>query len=481
MIKFDNVKFGYKKKVSVLDELNLQIKSGECVLLLGESGCGKSTMLKMINGLIPHFYKGHMSGSVKIDEQDIAETKMYEISKKVGSVFQNPKSQFFNSDTTSEVAFALENSGVGREEMKARVAEVVDDLDISKLMHRSIFQLSGGEKQSIAIASVCALRPNVYTLDEPSANLDYKGIDSLCKLLTRLKNEEKTIVIAEHRIFYLMDIVDKVIFIDKGKVLWVKSRDEFLKTSDEELKELGLRSIDRPSLEVADYKQKNGVLQISDLEVGYPKLKIKLLEKVNLSADSGDIIGIVGCNGSGKSTLINAICGLTKFKKGQIVWHNKVCKGKSLVKKAYMVTQDASFSLFCDSVMEECELTDTKPTEQQIIQKLQEFSLDKFADCHPMSLSGGQKQRLAIVVSQLMDKELIIFDEPTSGLDYNNMLKVSNLVKQLAKMGKVIFIVSHDREFINSTCSSVYNVENYVASKIAKRTESHEIKTAILE
>ncbi|MFI3257282.1 MAG: ABC transporter ATP-binding protein [Spirochaetales bacterium] len=460
MIDFKNITFGYNKKQTVIEDLSLHINTGECALVLGESGSGKSTVIKMINGLIPHFYKGTMHGSVTVCEMNITNTPMYKISEKVGSVFQNPKSQFFNSDVSSEIAFPLENAGFAREAMQRRIDETVDFLDIKKLTDKSIFQLSGGEKQRIAIASVCALQPDIYTLDEPSANLDYEGIDNIKKMLVQLKESGKTIVISEHRIFYLMDIVDKIVFIEKGRLAWQATRQEFLQKTEEELHRFGLRSRTKPTLTINEYKPSSvNVFALENIHINRYKSKEALLNNISVRANYGDIIGIVGKNGRGKTTLMNTVCGLHPYTQGTITWHGVKHKGKKLSEKAYMVMQDASLSLFCDTVLEECLMSDTKLSTGECLALLKEFELDSFKYAHPMILSGGQKQRLAIIVSQLMKKELLVFDEPTSGLDYANMVKVSNLIKLLAAKGKIIFLVSHDRELLNLCCNELWDLD----------------------
>lgn len=458
MIKFNNVEYSYKKNKEVLKNINLEIKEGECILLLGESGCGKSTIIKMINGLIPHFYKGHMSGEVIVNNLNVKDSKMHEISSVVGSVFQNPKSQFFNTDTSSEIAFPLENAGVERNEIKRRIDDVVEFLDIKKLMDRNIFNLSGGEKQSVAIASVTASNPNIYAFDEPSANLDYKGIENIKKLLLKLKKSNKTIILSEHRIFYLMDLVDRVIYIKDGSVLFDIPKKEFITKNEEEVKSLGIRTIKEPELIKKEIKTNEGILQIKDLYINQYNSKELLLKNINISANIGDVVGIVGNNGCGKSTLMNVLCGLHKFKKGSIIFNNKKLKNKKLTKNCYMVMQDSSYSLFYDTVLEECITINKKIKKEEYINELDKFGLKDNLSSHPMSLSGGQKQRLAVVISKFINKDILIFDEPTSGLDYSNMLKVSSMLKELSK-DKIIFLVSHDRELINLCCNKIHNLE----------------------
>ena len=201
MIELKNITFSYEgREQGGLRNINLTVKNGECILLCGRSGCGKTTITRLVNGLIPRFYAGELTGQVLIDGKDIADLTMYKIAEKVGSVFQNPRTQFFNTDSDSEIAFGLENQGMPTEELRQRVETTAADLEIQSLRNRSLHALSGGEKQKVAFASVYAMNPDIYLLDEPSSNLDVDAIQDLRKHLKLVKQQGKTILIAEHRL-----------------------------------------------------------------------------------------------------------------------------------------------------------------------------------------------------------------------------------------------------------------------------------------
>ena len=244
MIEFKNVTFTYQnaERSAGVYGIDLQIPTGQVVLLCGLSGCGKTTITRLINGLVPAYYAGMLEGQVLIDGKDSASVTLYELSQKVGSVFQNPRSQFFSLDSTSEIAFGCENTGVPREEMYRRIGQVSRDLDMANLLDRKLFALSGGEKQKIACASAAAMQPAIFVLDEPSSNLDLRSIANLKAVIRKWKAQGKTVVIAEHRLYYLMEIADRVIYMENGRIVQDFPIAEFLKVDTEALHRKGLRS-----------------------------------------------------------------------------------------------------------------------------------------------------------------------------------------------------------------------------------------------
>lgn len=244
MIQIENVSFGYSNENGALHNIDLTVNKGECILLCGESGCGKTTITKLVNGLIPHFTdKCVLSGKVTVNNVNVAETELYQLAITTGSVFQNPKSQFFNLDTDSELAFGLENEGVAPELIEKNVKAAVSSLKIENLLGRSIFSLSGGEKQILAFGSVLAMNTEILVLDEPTANLDTEAIVKLQDQIRKLKETGHTVIIAEHRLYFLEGLIDRAVFIKNGEIIKIYSGRDFFALSDDERIEMGLRTL----------------------------------------------------------------------------------------------------------------------------------------------------------------------------------------------------------------------------------------------
>ncbi len=440
-------------------DISLEVKRGECVLLCGRSGCGKTTLTRLINGLIPHFYTGSLTGSTTVDGMSVSEAPMYTIAEKVGSVFQNPRTQFFNVDTDSEIAFGMENLSYPAGTLRERVQKTAGDLSLENLLGRSIFELSGGEKQKIAFASAYALSPDIYVLDEPSSNLDVRSINDMRKILLLLKKQGKTIVIAEHRLYYLEGIADRIIYMDGGRFIEEYTAEQFLALKDGERSGRGLRTMElrKVALSEKPRPQMPPVLEVKSLTLKYGKRIV--LEDVNLIASRGDVIGVIGQNGAGKSTFSRALCGLRKESGGVFLYNGRPVSPRQRIRLSYMVLQDVNYQLFAESVEQECSLGAVYAGKDNIKEVLESLRLYEYRSRHPVSLSGGQKQRTAIAAGILCNKEILIFDEPTSGLDFDSMVQVSELLSGLAGMGKIIFVVTHDYEFISSVCNRVIHFE----------------------
>ena len=457
MISVDNVSFGYGEAQETLSQVSAAIAPGECVLLCGASGCGKTTVTKLINGLIPAFTPGcRLEGRVEVDGLDPGTTPMYELARKVGSVFQNPKSQFFNLDTDSELAFGLENEGRPPEEIRKRVSDTVDALHLQELQARNIFSLSGGQKQLLAFGSVYAMGPEIFVLDEPTANLDQDAIARLHDQIAGLKRQGRTVVIAEHRLYFLTDLIDRVLYLRDGVLERTFTRKQFFALTDGEREALGLRTLipagyTLPAAAPAGAKEG---LSVEGLTCAYRK-EPPVFQALSFSARPGEVVAITGPNGVGKTTLSRCLCGLIREQAGQIALNGRPLNRKERQKAAFCVMQDVNHQLFSDSVWGECRMSAPDAPDSSLKGVLDSLHLLPFRERHPMSLSGGQKQRLAVATALLSEKPILIFDEPTSGLDYARMVEVSGVIRSLAQQGRIVLVVTHDQEFLQRACDRV--------------------------
>ncbi len=455
-IAAENVSFKYlHAEEAFLKEIDLEIYAGECLLICGASGSGKTTFSRLLNGISPNYVEGHLEGHLETVGLVTGESDIEEYVPVVGSVFQNPKTQHFTVDTTSELAFPLENLGEAPDYIRSKINEKASAFEINHLLDRNIFNLSGGEKQQIAFVSANMTEPQVLILDEVTSNLDQEAILRIREMVKKLKARGMTVIIFEHRIAWTKDLVDRYLLFDEGKIVREWPATEFLQLSNQELHSLGLRSMDltehRELIAQKKARTAGGVLQTNQLTVGYGRQPI--LEDLNLSFNAGEIIGLMGANGTGKSTLANTLTGLQEPLSGEIRWNGEKISSKQLIKKSYLVMQDMNYQLFSDSVEDEI-LLGAKHAEH-LDEVIDQLNLTAFKERHPMSLSEGQKQRVAIASALLSGKEIIIFDEPTSGLDFDHMERFGHLLNELRKSDAVILVITHDEELAAQWCDSI--------------------------
>lgn len=478
-----------------LSDVNIAVPRGQFVVVSGRSGSGKTTLARCLNGLAPNFFEGKLSGNISILGKNSAEMGIAEIGGVLATVFQDPRSQFFMTETDSELAFGVLNRGMGREEALERVESAYEAMAMAELRAKSLFALSSGQLQKIAIGSCWAVDPDLYLFDEPSANLDMPSTLRLANIMKALKDAGKTVLVFEHRLFYLADLLDRLLVFDGGRIVADYPRAEALSLGDESLAELGLRAMSLDNLRLRKpcdpsvrdaYDSGGHTFEICDLAFSYERRRsgrryAKSLEAkgtarfslgpMSACAHSGEIIAIIGENGAGKTTLARICCGLEKEGSGRFRLNGRACGTRERLGRITLIMQDSDYQLFSDSVAGELSLRGRISQDESKILLLQ-LGLGGLEDAHPQALSRGQKQRLTIACAVASDAEVFFFDEPTSGLDGRSMLRVSGLVRDLGARGKIVFLVSHDPEFLAMTATRLWLMEAGTITEDAPMCES---------
>jgi len=458
MISLKNTAYQYADTKSGVHNINLEIAQGECVVLTGCSGNGKTTLTRLVNGLAPQYYPGSFSGEIHIDGDSMEDYPLWLRGKTVGSIFQDPKSQFFSSELAGEVAFACENYGLNHEAIVERTDKAIAAFGLEQQRSQSIDSFSSGEKQRTAIASVYALGPKIYVCDEPTANLDEDGTAQLADALAVLKSEGATILIAEHRLHWLSGIADRFVYIEAGRILWQHSPEQMLQMTEAEHIAFGLRSFVPIQRAKLDALCGSGVPVISAKTLRCKRRKNLIWEDIEFNAWAGQVVAITGSNGAGKTTLAKVLSGLIRQSSGQVMINGKALSAAARRKLVWYSDNDTGAQFFTDSVTEELLLCSDRSDEtlERARDLLRTFDLYSHKDAHPATLSGGQKQRLSIACGLLSDRPVMIFDEPTSGLDGRNLRLVGSMLRQTAENGKCVLIITHDNELIRECCTHSY-------------------------
>ncbi|HEM4770997.1 TPA: ABC transporter ATP-binding protein [Streptococcus suis] len=439
----------------------LTIPEGQCVVLCGESGSGKSSFLKVLNGLTPEYYPAQLSGQIFLGDLDLQKSSLEEISRHIASVFQHPSTQFFHSQVLQELVFPCENQGLSREEIENRLAWVMELFGLASLSQRTISSLSGGQQQRLALAVAAMQGTDVLVLDEPTANLDQEGIAIVEDILKTLKSQGKTIIIAEHRLSYLSQLADRYLYFQDGQVVTDYPASDFLHRTEECRQDMGLRCYDsepygRAIAELADQfvNDKEGLL-VENLSVSQKENTLYEIEKLCLAP--GQVVGLVGANGSGKTSLARYLVGLAEDKKSRISWQGQTLSSRQRLEKTAFVMQDVRLQLFAESVERELTLgRKNRAVDEHLVAR---FGLSDLLERHPVSLSGGEQQCVMIVASLLADKEIFIFDEPTSGLDLRRMQQVASALVDLKMKNKLVLLISHDEELLNLVCDKIVDIK----------------------
>ncbi|MEM7335933.1 MAG: ABC transporter ATP-binding protein [Chloroflexota bacterium] len=454
MIALRNVSFTYADSDYGVKEIDLSIQKGECVVLTGPSGGGKSTLTRVLNGLAPHYFYGRLSGTITIGNDDFTQKPIWEISRQIGSVFQDPKSQFFSSELAGEIAFATENYGLAHPEVVRLTHQAISHFKLNSLINRNLDDLSSGEKQRVAIASVYTLNPEIYVFDEPTANLDAEGVVQLKQTVSDLKSSGKTLIIAEHRLSWLDGIVDRFVYLKDGAITWEKTAKEMGKLTKKQRDDAWLRSSTPIHIPDLPRPAGQGSPLLSTTALSIKRGRNTILQNQNFKVWPGQIISVTGRNGAGKTTLALALAGLDGKTSGKIEILEKSTRRLKRRSRVWYSSNETGTQFFTNSVSSELLLTQnlTESTLEKARELLKRLGLYQYKDSHPATLSGGQRLRLSIACGLMSNREILIFDEPTSGLDGGNMNIVATLFRELAKSGKSILIITHDGELIKRCC-----------------------------
>ncbi len=457
MIDFE-FEFQYSQESTpTLRKVSGNIPAGRCVVLCGGSGCGKSTLLRCLNGLIPQFYEGELTGFCRLAGHGTADLSIGEIGELVASVFQDPRSQFFTVNSSNEVAFGLENHGLPQEEIRNRVDEAFRTFHLEHLKNRNVYELSSGERQLISILSAWAMDTDIFLLDEPTANLDFAATQQLKNILLKLKKQGKTLLLSEHRLYYLADIADEYWIMANGEIKHKYTAGKTKALSLGQLHTLCLRTLDLEQITVSERppqpENMPQALSVSNLRYKYGRKNRAILSDVNFSVCEHEIVGLVGANGCGKTTLGKLIAGLYRSTGGEISLFGKAQKPKQLQKQVLFIMQEAEFQFFANSVLHELQYGHkiTAEFEKKTETLLKSMDMWECRDRHPFSLSGGQMQRLTLMMAYLSDKPIVILDEPTAGQDAESLKRCAELIREMGKE-KTVLIITHDLELIADAC-----------------------------
>ncbi|MBS7609971.1 ATP-binding cassette domain-containing protein [Candidatus Bathyarchaeota archaeon] len=494
IVEIKNLRYKYPNSSEwVLKNINLRIMRGEFLCIAGPSGCGKSTLLYSLNGIVPHATGGLVEGKVIVDSLDTRKHSIYELSKIVALVQQNPENQMRTFSVRDELAFGPENLLLPRSEILDRITWAAKMVDIEPLLDREIRELSGGQKQRVAIAAALSMKPEVLVLDEPTSNIDPGSSIEIAKNLKAMHSKTGiTIILAEHKLDLFLPMANRLCIMKEGEIVCdgdprsvlIRYRDLLLEIGvrPPEISELFL-NLTRAgyrcppnlplSLEEAlesfkgnsgrpfkcicspsrDIRSSEGgpIVEVENLSYVYPG-GFKALDGINLQVRAGEFVGIIGNNGSGKTTFLLHLIGILKPQKGKVLifgMDTRTTPISTIARRVGIVFQYPSQQLFENSVRDEMLFAPRNfgISEETVAKRfhdlLKEVDLEGLDERHPHSLSVGQMKRLNLASILIYDPDLIIMDEPFLGQDYGHIRKVMGILSELNRRGKTIFIVSH--------------------------------------
>ncbi|MBN1248617.1 MAG: ABC transporter ATP-binding protein [Anaerolineae bacterium] len=465
--------FQYRiREQPALRDVSLDLHAGELMLVAGTSGCGKTTLIRCINGLIPRAYRGKLTGTIQIFGQDARRMTMSQLSKTAGTLLQDPERQIVGSFVLNEVAFGLENLGLSRQEILDRVDETLDYLGILHLRDRETFNLSGGEKQKVALAGALAMRPQILLMDEPLASLDSASAKEALDLFRHLADEGVAVMLVEHRVDDVLRIEpDTVLYLRDGRTGYFGSPDGMMQTLDyHEVKLPASVVYERakaapPPVYEPAVKPNGGqpLIAFEHVDFRYDPSLSDVLQDVNFTVRKGDIVAILGANGAGKTTLVKHALGLLKPTAGSVLLEGKQTREMSVAQAARTVGyvfQSPSQMLFAPTVAEELAFGprnlgyDKDQIEKDTKWALEVVNLPDLADSPPLALSFGQQKRVSIAAVLAMRSRILMMDEPTAGQDYWNYTAFMDAILQMPGFDAVMFI-THDLDLAISYANRI--------------------------
>jgi energy-coupling factor transport system ATP-binding protein len=461
----EDLAFRYRDRQELaIHDISFQASPGEILLIAGASGCGKTTLIRCINGLVPRSYKGEMTGRVTIFGEETKDWKLSNISQKIGTVLQDPERQILGTKVVNEVAFGLENLGIPREEIRERVDEALKFLKIHPLSERETFALSGGEKQKVALAGVLAMRPSILLLDEPLASLDPASAQDSLDTFRRLADEGMTVLIVEHRVEDVLRIKpERVMFMSEGEIRYLGNLSGLSQVVNYHEVKLPAKQIverarqDQPPAQitllpgVASSSDAKAIVKFEDVAFGYES-DVEILHGLNLEIKRGDVIAVLGPNAAGKTTFVKHAIGLLKPRRGRVLVNGRDTKDASVAEIAGTlgyVFQSPSHMLFAPTVREELSFGPKNlrhpqtQIETEVKEALRIVNLSDKEQDPPLALSFGQQKRVSIAAILAMQSRILVMDEPTAGQDYQNYMNFMDSILQLPGFEAILFI-THD-------------------------------------
>jgi energy-coupling factor transporter ATP-binding protein EcfA2 len=464
MLNVENLTFKYRRRSTpAIQGISFELRSGQVMLVAGSSGCGKTTLMRCINGLIPHTYGGEMEGDIKVFGQSVRQMGLADISQKIGTLLQDPERQILGSYVMNEVAFGLESMGIARELIIPRVEKALERLGIQHLRDRETFGTSGGEKQKIALAGILAMEPRILLLDEPLSSLDPASAYEALQVFRQLADEGMAVMLVEHRVEDVLEINPEIVlYMDDGKMMYHGDVPGLMEVVDYRRIKLPAQTIMRRARQNPDpilkpiivptVEMGTPLVQFEDVHFSYHEDSPEVLRGINFNLNAGDVVAILGHNGSGKTTLVKHALGLLKPTSGRVMLEGQDTRQKSVAQAAHTVGyvfQSPSQMLFAPTVHEELAFGPKNlGFSPDVIQKNIDWALDTVnlnseIDMPPLALSFGQQKRISIAAVLAMRSRILMMDEPTAGQDYWNYRAFMDSIIQMPGFDAVVFI-THD-------------------------------------